>query len=307
VEQIVDDAKPTITPLVPILVCLVGVSLLSIMDAGIKGLVLVIGAYNALLWRSVFGTATAGLFWTITARHRPSARTLRLHALRGVVVSFVALSFFFGVGRLPLAEAIALSFIAPLVALFLAGVLLGERIGRPAILASIMGLAGVIVILLGKFGGASYTPGALLGVAAVIASAILYAYNLVLTRRQALVAKPLEITFFTNLIVLIVLGLASPWFGIWPAADQWPPILLVTALALGGHAMLSWAYARAEAQYLIPTEYSAFVWAVVLGWFFFDEAVGWPTIVGAVLITVGCLLTSRSRPRLAEPIEVAAI
>jgi len=303
----VDAAKPTIAPLVPVLVCLVGVSLLSIMDAGIKGLVLVIGAYNALLWRSVFGSLAAGLVWATTMRKRPAASTLRLHGLRGIVVAFVALCFFFGVGRLPLAEAIALSFIAPLVALFLAAMLLGERIGRPAILASIMGLLGVIVILLGKFGGSDYEPGALLGVAAIIASAILYAYNLVLARRQALIANPLEIAFFMNFMVLIVLGAASPWLAIWPAADQWAPIVGVTALALAGHGMLSWAYARAEAQYLIPTEYSAFLWAVVLGWFLFDEAVGWPTIVGAVLITVGCLLTSRSKPRLAEPIEVAAI
>jgi S-adenosylmethionine uptake transporter len=293
--------------LLPILACLAGVFLLSVMDAAVKGLVLAIGAYNALLWRSAFASLAAGLAWTATAKTRPDASALRLHALRGVVVSFVALAFFWGLGRLPLAEAIALSFIAPLVALFLAAMLLGERIGRSVIAASIIGLVGVIVILLGKFSHAGYAPDALLGVAAVIASAVLYAYNLVLTRRQALIAKPLEVVFSMNLMVLVVLGLASPWLGVWPAADQWAPILTVTALALGGHAMMSWAYARAEAQYLIPTEYSAFVWAAILGWFIFDEAVGWSTVLGAVLITIGCLLASRSKPKLAEPIEVAAV
>lgn len=299
--------KNATSPLLPILVCLAGVFLLSVMDAAVKGLVLAIGAYNALLWRSASASFTAGLAWTATAKSRPDANALRLHALRGIVVSFVALTFFWGLGRLPLAEAIALSFIAPLVALFLAALLLGERIGRPVIVASVIGLIGVIVILLGKFGGSGYAPDAPLGAAAIVASAVLYAYNLVLTRRQALIATPLEIVFFMNLIVLIVLGLASPWFGIWPAADQWAPILGMTALALAGHAMMSWAYARAEAQYLIPTEYSAFVWAILLGWFLFGEAVGWSTVLGAVLITVGCLLASRSKPKLAEPIEVVAV
>lgn len=294
------------SPVLPILITLVGVFLLSLMDAAVKGLVLAIGAYNALLWRSAFASLVAGLAWTATAKTRPDANALRLHALRGIVVSFVALSFFWGLGRLPLAEAVALSFIAPLVALFLAAMLLGERIGRSVIAASIIGLVGVIVILLGKFSGA-YAPDALLGVAAVLVSAVLYAYNLVLTRRQALIAKPVEVVFSMNLMVLIVLGLASPWLGVWPAADQWAPILAVTALALGGHATMSWAYARAEAQYLIPTEYSAFVWAAILGWFIFDEAVGWSTVLGAVLITIGCLLASRSKPKLAEPIEVAAV
>lgn len=293
-------------PVIPVLVCLAGVFLLSVMDAAVKGLVLAIGAYNALLWRSVFATLAAGLAWSAGANPRPDANALRLHALRGIVVSFVALTFFWGLGRLPLAEAIALSFIAPLVALFLAAILLGERIGRSVIAASIIGLAGVVVILLGKFSG-SYAPGALLGVIAILASAVLYAYNLVLTRRQALIATPVEVVFFMNLMVLVVLGLASPWFGVWPAADQWMPILGVTMLALGGHTMMSWAYARTEAQYLIPTEYSAFVWAAILGWFLFDETVGWSTVLGAVLITIGCVLASRSRPKLAEPIEAAAV
>lgn len=299
--------KPAASPVLPVLVCLTGVLLLSVMDAAVKGLVLAIGAYNALLWRSAFASLAAGLAWTATAKTRPDAKALRLHALRGIVVSFVALAFFWGLGRLPLAEAIALSFIAPLAALFLAAMLLGERIGRPVIAASIIGLVGVIVILLGKFSHAGYAPDALLGVVAILASAVLYAYNLVLTRRQALIAKPLEVVFSMNLTVLVVLGLASPWLGVWPAPDQWAPILAVTALALGGHAMLSWAYARTEAQYLIPTEYSAFIWAAILGWFMFDEAVGWSTVVGAVLITVGCLLVSRSKPRLAEPIEATGV
>jgi S-adenosylmethionine uptake transporter len=303
----VTNIKNATSPVVSILVCLTGVFLLSVMDAAVKGLVLAIGAYNALLWRSLFATFAAGLAWTATAKTRPDAHALRLHALRGIVVSFVALSFFWGLGRLPLAEAIALSFIAPLVALFLAAILLGERIGRSVIAASMIGLIGVVVILLGKFGKADYAPDALLGVAAIIASAVLYAYNLVLTRRQALIAKPLEVVFSMNLMVLVVLGLASPWLGVWPAADQWMPIIGVTALALGGHAMMSWAYAGAEAQYLIPTEYSAFVWAIILGWFFFEETVGWSTVLGAVLITIGCLLAARSKPKLAEPIEVAAV
>lgn len=299
--------KNSSSPVLPILVCLAGVFLLSVMDAAVKGLVLVIGAYNALLWRSAFASLAAGLAWAATARRCPDANALKLHALRGIVVSFVALFFFWGLGRLPLAEAIALSFIAPLVALFLAAALLGERIGRSVIAASIIGLVGVVVILLGKFSHAGYAPDALLGATAVLVSAVLYAYNLVLTRRQALIAKPVEVVFSMNLMVLVVLGSASPWLGVWPAADPWAPILTVTALALVGHATMSWAYARTEAQYLIPTEYSAFIWAAILGWFLFDEALGWSTVLGAVLITLGCLLASRSKPKLAEPIEATAV
>jgi S-adenosylmethionine uptake transporter len=306
-DRTVTSIKTAVSPLPAILVCLIGIFLLSAMDAAVKGLVVLVGAYNTLLWRSIFGTFAAGITWTAMASQRPGAHALRLHALRGGIVSFVALSFFWGLGRLPLAEAIALSFIAPLVALFLASLLLREKIGRSAILAAVVGLVGVIVIMLGKFSGTGYAPDAFLGMLAIIASAVLYAYNLILARRQAQVAKPLEIAFFQNLVVMIVLGVAAPWLAKLLPADQWLPLAGVTALALSGHFMMSWSYARAEAQYLIPTEYSAFIWAIILGWVFFEEAVGWSTLAGASLIIAGCLLASRTKPRLAEPIEVAAV
>ena len=108
------------SPLPAILACLVGIFLLSAMDAAVKGLVLAVGAYNALLWRSIMATGAAGLNWTALRGRRPSAEALRLHAQRGAVVSVIGFAFFWGLGRLPLAEAIALSFVAPLVALFLA-------------------------------------------------------------------------------------------------------------------------------------------------------------------------------------------
>lgn len=301
------NAKPSPSPLPAILACALGIFLLSTMDAVVKGLVIAFGAYNTLLWRSILAAGAAGAAWGATSSPRPTAAALRLHALRGVVVSFVALTFFYGLGRLPLAEVIALSFIAPLVALFLAALLLKERISRAAIWASLIGMAGVFVILLGKFGKGDYPPDALLGMAAVILSAILYAYNLILTRRQALVANLLEISFVQNLVVAAVLGLASPWLGLVPSPEQWLPLAGVTALAVAGHATMSWAYARAEAQYLIPTEYTAFIWAVILGWVVFREPVTWSTLAGAALIICGCALASRARPKLASPVETSAV
>jgi len=300
-------AKPATSPVLAILVCTLGIFLLSAMDAAVKGLVVIIGAYNTLLWRSVFATASAGTVWAMTRPRRPSRAALRLHVLRGVVVSFVALLFFTGLGYLPLAEAIALSFIAPLAALFLAALLLGERIGRMAIAASFVGLAGVLVIMLGKFSRVGYAPDAFFGMAAIIVSAVLYAYNLILARRQAQLAKPLEIVFFQNAVVGVTLGLAAPWFAVSLPQAMWLPLAGVTVLALAGHALMSWAYARAEAQYLIPTEYSAFVWAIILGFVFFQESVTGSTLAGAALIILGCLIASRAKPKLAEPTEVAAV
>ncbi len=222
---------------------------------------------------------------------------------------FVATSFFWGLARPPLAEAIALSFIAPFIALYLAAVLLGERIGRLAIWGSLASMSGVMIIMLSKFGDLAYSEDAFLGTAAILISAALYGCNLVLVlgRWQAQIARPLQISFFQNLTVTAVLALAAPWLAHVVPAGHWPSLLAAIALLLSGQILMSWAYARAEAQYLIPAEYTAFVWAAILGWIVFGEMVGLATIAGAGLIIAGCLIAASGKPKLAKPIEQAGI
>jgi S-adenosylmethionine uptake transporter len=57
--------------------------------------------------------------------------------------------------------------------------------------------------------------------------------------------------------------------------------------------LLSWAYGRAEAQVLLPIEYTAFVWAALFGWLFFAEAVTLETMAGVALIVIGCWIAAR--------------
>src|SRR3546814_6830083 len=115
----------------------------------------------------------------------------------------MALNVFWALARVPIAEAIALAFVAPLMALYRAAIFLCEKIGPRSIAASLLGLAGVIVIVAGKLGG-DYSDEALWAVGAVFLSAIFYAYNLILARRQAKMAEPMEIAFFQNFFVAAI-------------------------------------------------------------------------------------------------------
>jgi S-adenosylmethionine uptake transporter len=295
--------RPAIPPLVPVLVCSLAILILSGMDAAMKSLVIAIGVYNTVMWRSLLATAVSAVAWGTGPRTLPNRPVLKIHLFRALIVASILVTFFWGLARLPMAEAIGLSFIAPLIALFLAAVLLGEKIGRQAIWASVAGLAGVVIITAGQIGQAHYTNDVLLGTLAILVSTVGYAYNLILGRRQAQVASPTEIMFFQNMTLSILFLLPAPWLAVQLPQDLWLPIAGVTALSLSGQYLMSWSYGRAEAQYLIPTEYSAFIWAIALGWYFFDESVGWSTLAGAGLIIAGCLIAARSKPDLAEPIE----
>lgn len=296
--------KPVTLP-VAFAVCCSGVALFSVMDASMKALGLALGVYNALLWRSVAGS-TMGLIGMVATRTPwPGPAALRIHLIRGVVVAFMAFSFFFGLARLPMAEAIGLSFLAPLIALYLAALLLKERIGRSAIFASILGLAGVGIILTGKVRGA-YDPEALIGAGAVLGSAVLFAWNLILQKQQAGIASPVEVAFFQQFVLLVVFSLAAPFLAVVPDARHLPLVLLSAGLAFTSLMCLSWAYARAEAQMLIPVEYSAFIWAAIMGWLAFGERLTLTTLGGTALIVTGCLIAARRRPDLAVHVETDA-
>jgi len=179
--------------LAPFAVALTGVAMLSLMDAFMKDASLAIGAYSAALIRAGLSTAIAMPLWLARRTNWPDAGTVRLHVLRGACSAFMGLTFFYALTKLPIAETIAISFVAPLIALYLARILLGETIRREAIAASLLGFAGTLVIVGGKIGQADFDRDAALGLAAMLVSALLYAYGFILIRRQSQVAGPAEI------------------------------------------------------------------------------------------------------------------
>lgn len=277
-----------------------GIALYSVMDAVMKHISLVSGAYVALFWRLAAGAVIMTPLFAFTRPRMPEPRVLRIHAIRSAVIAMMAIAFFWGIVRVPLAEAIALTFIAPLIALALAAIFLKERIGARSILGSLLGLAGVGIILAGQL-GAPHRPDSALGMVAVLVSAVFYAVNLVIARHQAQHAKPIEIAFFQNWMILALFALPAPWLLHAPAPGLWWLVVLAAGLAIVSLLLLSWAYARAQAQVLLTVEYTAFVWAAIMGWLFFREPLTLVTVAGTLLIVAGCVMAARSTPGIAEP------
>jgi len=280
--------------LLPFAVALLGVGFLSLMDAFMKEAALLAGAYTATVLRAFFGAMIAAPIWLARGGRRPSRAVLKLHLERGVVSAFMALTFFYAITVLPLAEAIALSFLAPLIALYLARALLGETISPAAIRASLLGFAGTLVIVGGRIGESTFDAEAALGIASMFVSTLLYAYNFIIIRRQAQVAGPMEIATFHSGVSGVVLLALAPVFWETPQANALLPLGIAAVLTVSGSFAIAWAYARAEANVLVPTEYSGFIWAAMFGWLFFREAVTVPTLAGTALIVTGCWIAARA-------------
>ncbi|MFA6220050.1 MAG: DMT family transporter [Erythrobacter sp.] len=291
------QVSQNVSPLRPILATAVGIGLLSLMDALMKLAALQLGAYVAALMRSVMAFGLVAPLWLAGRPDWPARSVLRLHLIRGVVGALMALTFFFSLTRLPLAETIAISFIAPLVSLYLAAAILGEVVHKRAVWGSMLGLVGVLVIVGGKFGRGNLTLETWQGLAAIVVSALLYAWNLVLQRQQAMIARPTEIATFYMAVASLTYLVAAPWLFEMPRPDQLHGVALSSVLTVAGAMVMAWAYARAQAQVLVPLEYSGFVWAALFGWLLLGESVTLTVIAGAALIVAGCwIATMRRRP-----------
>lgn len=281
--------------LAPFLVACLAILIFSAMDVIMKGLSIALGAYNAMFWRTMAGTLIVLPLYRLQDGRWPTRATIVLHIWRGLFAAISVLLFFWGLVRTPIAQGIALSFIGPLIALGLASLFLKEKIGSRAIGGSAIAFAGVLIILAGRAGEGGGKE-AMAGAIAILIAAVFYAGNLVIGRRQSLAAGPIEVAFFFNLVAVVFYGSAAPWLAELPALSHWPAIFAAAVSSTLSVMLLAWAYARAEAQYLLSVEYTAFIWAALFGWIAFREPVTLATLAGAAMIVIGCFWAARGSP-----------
>jgi S-adenosylmethionine uptake transporter len=284
------------SPAIAFAVACLGIAIFSLMDAAMKHLSIAIGAYNAMLWRTAIGLVLSGALVLVQRPPRPARAVLVLHVWRSASAGLSILLFFWGLVRVPLAPGIAISFIAPLIGLMLAGPMLKERVPPRAVIASLVAFGGVLIVAAGQLGGTP-GPGALSGMIAILVAALFYAVNLVLARRQSQVASPAEVVLAFNIVAGAIYLLGAPWLAAPPALHHLPLLALAALTSVVSIMLLAWAYARAEAHYLMPAEYTAFVWAALLGWVVFREPVTPATVVGAAIIIAACLWAARQPVR----------
>ena len=280
--------------LTPLIAAIAGEGILTLMDAVIKGLTGRFPIIEIAFLRFAMGTLWASLAFAAQTPTWPSREAIRYNATRSVLVVITALSFFFALSKLPIAECMALSFLAPtFIALF--GVsILGERFDWRIGLALVVGLIGMAVIVSGQIGARPYARDAWLGAAAVLLSAFVYGLVIVLLRHRATKDPLPTIVLFQNAGPAILLAI--------PAAVVWTPpspadltlFLSVGALGVAGHTCLASAFSRAEAARLAPAHYTVLAWGTLYGYVFFAEVPSLPTLAGAALI-VAAVAISRAR------------
>ena len=299
---------------------LIAVMLFSINDASIKFLSDDYALHEVVLIRSLIGfliilfiIAPMTNGWAIVRTDR-----LAMHLLRGLLVVAANMLFFLGLAAMPLAEAVAIFFISPLVITVFSVVFLGEKVGPRRWSAIVVGFVGVLIMMCP--GTEAFRVASLLPLVAAVCYAGLHMMTRLIGRTEnaATMAFYIQIAF---IVVCLVMGLAvgdgrfavqsdpsmefllRAW--VWPEpSDALVFLQIGICTGIGGY-LISQAYRVAEAAVIAPLEYIALPMSVLFGVLIFDE---WPdavSFVGMALILGSGLFTlwREAQPETATPVQ----
>lgn len=265
------------------------------MDSAIKLISPRYDAFQLSFFRFAAGAVFAVLLWSWKRTALPQGRAWRMHGLRSVLLLVSLVGYFHGLTVLPLAQTVAVSYLAPIFTSVLAVLVLHERPSGSIWAALALGFGGVLVTLwpelqAGLAGGGHER---LIGVLSVLVSAMAFSGVLVLARHQAQNDSMWTILLVQNLLpaALLALPAAAGWRPLH--APDLLPIALAGAFATVGLLSLTYAFTRLEASRVAPLEYTSFVWAAGLGFVLFGEVPAPGTWLSAGLIVAGCLLLMR--------------
>jgi drug/metabolite transporter (DMT)-like permease len=201
--------------------------------------------------------------------------------------------FFSAVKYVGVAEAISISFIAPLAVVFLAWPLLGERITWVRLLAVVVGFAGVLVVI--RPGSSVFQWASLM----LVASAIAYAIYQIFIRRVGAVDHPSTTVFYSALGSTIVMTAIVPF--VWVAPKSGTDTMLLASLGVFGgigHYCVARAMTYAPANFIAPFNYTQMIGSVIVGYLMFSEVPDIYTWLGTALIVgAGLLVGWQGKPK----------
>ncbi|MBX7513223.1 DMT family transporter [Qipengyuania sp. GH38] len=287
-----------------ILLALCGFALLSVGDAVIKTMA---GEWSPLAVASVrFAIGAIGLSALLAMTEGPKAfrpSSPRLQFARGVCLAAASLLFFSAIFVMPLATAMSLAFVSPVIVAVLSGPLLGEKV-RPAVwLASVIALVGVALVLrpnLYALGPVALLP---------LASAFFFALMVIANRASAGQGSALSMQVFMQvgaMPVLIVAAFGGHFSGVDALSvtvPDWTVIArcaVVAVTASSAHWLVYMGTQRAGASTIAPTTYVQMLVATSLGWWWFGDVPDLMTLLGATIIIGAGLILWWSTPRASQ-------
>ncbi len=249
---------------------------------------------EAVFFRSFFAipVIVGWLIWKHELRHGLDTQNPMGHLWRGLIGTTAMGLGFTALGLLPLPEATALGYAAPILTVIFAAMFLGEEVRIFRLTAVAVGMIGVVVVLsprltLTSVGDASKLQ--TIGAMAALLGAVFAALAQVFVRKLVHTEATAAIVFYFS-VTAAILSLATLPFG-WTVPTTLGLVLLISAGLLGGigQILLTESYRHAEVGVIAPFEYVSMLLALAFGYALFDETPTGRMIMGAALIVASGL------------------
>lgn len=298
-RDISSQPAPARGPLTGIVLKILSVLVFIVMSALIKAVADRIPPGEAVFFRSFFAIPVI-LLWLVARRELHiglRVQTPMGHVWRGVAGTLAMGFGFAGLAFLPLPEVTALGYAAPLLTVVFAAMFLGEEVRAFRLSAVALGLLGVLIVLwprLGSFEGRD--AGAAFGALVVVMGATFAALAQVFIRKMVATERTSAIVFWFSITSTTLSFVTLPFGWVWPTPQE--AAILVSCGFLGGvgQILLTSSYRFADASIVAPFEYVSMIFALVLGYYAFDEVPTAPMLGGAALvIAAGVLIIWRER------------
>jgi len=211
----------------------------------------------------------------------------KLQILRGLILLCANICFFYAISIIPLAKALTLAFVAPLIVTAFSPMLLGEKVGVRRWTAVIIGFVGSLVVI---------RPGFLeinLASLAALGTGVMYGFYLIITRKLSTSDNPLLTLLLTGLVGLIAVTGVMPFIWVNPNISQWSMMAGIGVFACIGHLFLILSLKYADASKLAPLGYTEIIPNVIIGYYFFGNFPDNWTFLGLAIIIISGIYISR--------------
>ena len=211
----------------------------------------------------------------------------KLQILRGLILLFANICFFYSISVIALAKALTLAFIAPLIVTAFSPLLLGEKVGLKRWTAVVIGFIGSLVVI---------RPGFLeinLASVSALGTGFLYGFYLIITRKLCTSDNPLLTLLITGMVGAVLVSLIIPFYWVNPTINQWSLMAGIGIFACIGHLFLILSLKYADASKLAPLGYTEIIPNVLIGYYFFSEIPDSWTYLGLVIIVLSGLYISK--------------
>ena len=270
---------------------LIAVTVWSAMMILVKALSAEYTSFQILFIRTLFGLAILTPILWRNGFSTLKTRRLPLHMSRAVFAYFGMLGLFIGLGSIPIAEVVSLSFTQPIFIFLLAAILLGEKLNARRVIAILGGFAGVLILLRPGFTEVVF------GAAVVLGGAIAYAFSNVCIKKLMTTENVTSTTVWVNILMCPLAGIPAAFYWVTPTL---PDLALLAGVGLTGTAgiwFISRAYATAEMSAVVPFDFLRLPIVAAAGWIWFGEITDIWTIAGAAVIFASTYALARSEAR----------